>query len=176
MGYGSTNDTHSEKTGELTELIEFAVRTIKWLDQKEKKDFAVSHSAAERIRRAKAALLELELAERQREVMSIDEMIRQIEPMLVALRQKILGIPKRIGREFGIEVERRVDEHIRKSLDDAAAIPDKLASLRVSSLGGTAEVVQHSEAAAEADGERVGGQVSDAQPQRRKRKVGNAKR
>lgn len=135
-------------------------------------------SAEIRRKRAEAALLEIKLARERGDAIRVEDVRREIEPVVAAIKSKLIGIPKHAARELdNKEIEQYLDNFIRKCLDDLAAIQDRYTGLgKASSTSNTGDAIDLP-AAAEIDHKRMGRQKPRPQSrsQRRKRPVGHGK-
>jgi phage terminase Nu1 subunit (DNA packaging protein) len=129
-----------------------------------------------RIAKAKAQLLEIKAAKENAEAITINTVLQELEPVLAAMRSKLLGIPKHAARELASkEIEEYLDTFIRRTLDELATIPDQLyRAARIQDVSVEGDVLGI-ETPAEDDDQRVGGSVSRPQrgSKRRKRSVAN---
>jgi phage terminase Nu1 subunit (DNA packaging protein) len=124
--------------------------------------------------KAQTTLLEIKAAMVSGDAVSIVTVLKELEPVVAAIRAKLMGIPKHAARELAsTQIEEYLDGYIRQTLDELSTIPDKLyRAAQTQDLSNEADVFG-TETAAEDDHQRVGGSVSRPQRggKRRKRPV-----
>ncbi len=129
----------------------------------------------ERKAQYQADMLEIKLARERGEVITVDDAVDAIEPVLSSIRSIILGIPKHAARELGSkEVEQFLDSFVRKCLTELSSATDRLERPGHPEPAPPGEP-ENPQTPAEAESERVGRRSPDAIPggKRRKRPVGN---
>jgi phage terminase Nu1 subunit (DNA packaging protein) len=117
-----------------------------------------------RIARAKAEILEERLAKQRGDAVGLDIVQRAIEPAIQSARSILLGLPKKVAREFSNkEIEGYLDGTVRKLLIDLSEIPHELERLgQFESIA--QEVLSNMDAAAQDDGLPMGGRKKKVEP------------
>lgn len=91
--------------------------------------------ARARLHSALADIKQMDLAERRRQLVSIPDVIREIERILVAMRAKILSIPKKaaprlVGKKKPSQIEALLEKYVHEVLHEIARIPVAARSAR----------------------------------------------
>jgi phage terminase Nu1 subunit (DNA packaging protein) len=118
---------------------------------------------------AQARLIELTLAEKESQVISIRDVELVIEPAIAAVVKILEGIPKHAARELGNrDVEQFLEKHINDARTELASVPDRLKRLGPAPERDAAPDVLPVSSTAKADGKPVGGSVPVSQRRRRR--------
>src|ERR1041384_1109080 len=129
----------------------------------------------ERKAQYQADMLEIRLLKERGSVISVDDAVDAVEPVLSGIRSILMGIPKHAARELANkEIEPYLVNFIRKCLEELSSVPDRIGRTRKLPTAAP-PIDQDLQAAAAPDGKPVGGPLPDAlaRGKRGKRPVGD---
>lgn len=121
-----------ENRGQYDEL-----KIISWLWEKIKKDRKERESKAasiERYNSAKADLMEMQVLEKKKELVTLEEITNELTPLFVATRQKLLALPDRLapqlyGKQSIEEIKVQLQKGIWETMEEMASLPDTISNL-----------------------------------------------
>lgn len=110
--------------------------------------------ARKRLWQAQANLKEIELAQQRKEVVNLEDVVRILQPMLKALREKIYGRSRKIAPQLQgatpTEIEAILLKYDTEALNELANIPKLFGSAGAALDGHDPSIVQRPSAAAKA--------------------------